>query len=128
MILLFVHQADQNEIEMAKLAKDNSSSQKVKSFADQIIKDHKSADDQIQKYAKNHKIDLDALHRRLSEKSQDQLELERRARAIGSATGEWAWTWENAVRSRAGIKQLSTIFASSRAPNSIGNSPAPWWR
>ena len=82
MILLFIHQADQNEIEMAKLAKDNSSSQKVKNFADQIIKDHKSADEQVQTYAKNHKIDLDALHRRLSEKDQDQIELDRRASAM----------------------------------------------
>jgi putative membrane protein len=104
MILLFIHQADQNEIEMAKLAKDNSSSQKVKNFADQIIKDHKSADEQVQTYAKNHKIDLDALHRRLSEKDQDQIELDRRARAVGSATGEWAWTWEHAVRSESGHK------------------------
>jgi putative membrane protein len=104
MILLFIHHADQNEIEMAKLAKENSSSQKVKSFADQILKDHKTVDDQVQTYAKNHKIDLDALHRRLSQTSQEQIELERRARTVGSATGEWAWTWEHALRSESGHK------------------------
>jgi putative membrane protein len=104
MILLFIHHTDQNEIEMAKLAKDNSSSQKVKSFADQLIKDHKTVDSQVQTYAKDHRIDLDALGRRVSQANQDQLELERRARTVGSATGEWAWTWEHAVRSESAHK------------------------
>ncbi len=88
MILLHIHQANQDEIEMARLAKTNSSSQEVKNFAHQMIKDHKSAEAQVQTYAKNHKIDLDAVHRRLVETRDDRLELERRARTIGSATGE----------------------------------------
>jgi putative membrane protein len=99
MILLHIHQTNQNEIEMARLAKTNSSSQEVKDFAHQMIKDHKSADAQVQTYAKNHKIDLDAVHRRLVETRDDRLELERRARTVGSATGEWAFTWENTLRS-----------------------------
>jgi putative membrane protein len=99
MILLHIHQANQDEIAMAKLAENNSGSQEVKNFAHQMIKDHKSAEAQVQTYAKNHKIDLDAVHRRLVETRDDRLELERRARTIGSATGEWAFTWENTLRS-----------------------------
>jgi predicted outer membrane protein len=107
MILLRIHRADQNQIEIAKLAKDNSSSQEVKDFADQIIKDHQSADDQVQAYATNHKVDLDALHRRLLRASDERLELERRARTIGSATGEWAWTWEDSLRSTKSKRQAA---------------------
>jgi putative membrane protein len=99
MILLHIHQGDQDEIAMARLAKTNSSSQEVKNFAHQIIKDHKSADARVQAYAKDHKLDLEAIHRRLVETRADRLELERSARTIGSATGEWAWTWENTLRS-----------------------------
>src|SRR5205807_2115081 len=54
---------------------------------------------QVQTYAKAHKIDLADLGRRLADMSQEQIRLDRRARAVGSATGEWAWTWEHAIRS-----------------------------
>src|SRR5258708_7252963 len=98
MILLHIHQANQDEIEMARLAKTNSSSQEVKNFAHQMIKDHKSAEAQVQTYAKNHKIDLDAVHRRLVETRDDRLDLERRARTIGSATGQWPFSGKNTLR------------------------------
>jgi len=99
MVLWSIHQGNHNEIAMARLAKDQSVSENVKDFADRTIQDRQSAEAQVQTYAKSHKIDLDDLGRRLAEMSQEQILLERRERTVGSATGEWAWTWERAVQS-----------------------------
>jgi putative membrane protein len=94
-IVSFIHQANLQEIEAAKLAKAKSSSQDVKDFADQMISDHESADEQVRSYAQQHKIDLDGLSRHLKNVDDQRLEQERRSRAVGTATGEWAFTWEN---------------------------------
>src|SRR5438105_2117268 len=69
-------------------------------FANQIVTDHQAADERVRSYAGAHDIDLDTLQRRLAKRNEDRLELERRAKALGTATGEWAWTWENAIRSK----------------------------
>jgi len=99
-ILSFVHQANLHEIEEAKLAKAKSGSQAVKDFADQMVTDHQSADERVGAYARHHNVDLDTLQRRLAMRSEERLESERQVRALGTATGEWAWTWENAIRSK----------------------------
>jgi putative membrane protein len=99
MILWSMHEANQTEIAMARLAKDQSASKNVKEFADRIVNDHQVAESQVQAYARSHKIDLGELGRQLADMSQQQILLERRARSVGSGTGEWAWTWEHAVRS-----------------------------
>jgi putative membrane protein len=99
MVVWSIHQGNQNEIAMAKLAKDQSASKNVKDFADRLIQDHQSAEAQVQAYARSHKIDLAALGRQLVDMTQEQILLERRSRTVGSATGEWAWTWEHALRS-----------------------------
>ena len=99
-IVSFIHQADLLEIEAGKLATAKSSSQSVKDFANQIVTDHQVADERVRSYAGAHDIDLDTLQHRLAKRNEDRLELERRAKALGTATGEWAWTWENAIRSK----------------------------
>lgn len=93
MLLGFLHRANHREIELANLAKDNSSSRQVKDFADRVIKDHQSADEQVLTFAKNHNIDLGAMHSRVSAK-EELTENERRSRAVGSATGEYAFMAE----------------------------------
>lgn len=93
MLLGFIHHVNQREIEMGTLAKENGSSKQVKDFADRIIKDHKSAEEQVQKLANSRHIDLGALHGRAQE-MKDQIESERRSRAVGSATGEYAFMTE----------------------------------
>ena len=95
-IVSLIHQADLQEIEAGKLATAKSSSQSVKDFANQIVTDHQAADERVRSYAGAH----DILQRRLAKRNEDRLELERRAKALGTATGEWAWTWENAIRSK----------------------------
>jgi len=66
MLLGFIHHANQGEIEIANLAKENSSSSQVKNLADRVIKDHKSADDQVRAFANSHNIDLTAVHSQMS--------------------------------------------------------------
>jgi len=99
MVVWSIHQGNQTEIAMANLAKDQSASKNVKDFADRIIQDHRSAEAQVQAYARSHKINLGELARQLADMSREQIELERRARTVGSATGEYAWTWEPAIKS-----------------------------
>jgi len=55
-----IHRANQMEIEMAKLAKENSSSPQVKKFSDRIIDDHKKGDDMVIDLAKRKNIDIKA--------------------------------------------------------------------
>jgi predicted outer membrane protein len=100
LLLTFLHRDNQNEIALAKLAKENGSSKEVKDFADHIVKDHQSADDQVMALAKRKNIDLSAAEREISQMSKERLEEERRSRAVGTATGEWAFTWENELRRR----------------------------
>jgi putative membrane protein len=60
-LLGFIHHANQGEIEMAKLAKDNSKSDQVQKFAERIIKDHEKADEDVKSFAKTHNIDLKSM-------------------------------------------------------------------
>lgn len=85
-----IHHDNQSEIELATLAKQNSSSEAVKKFADRIIADHSKADEQVVALAKSKNIDLPsgAQMARLHQMRQD----ERQARAVGSPTGEYAHT------------------------------------
>jgi len=109
-VVSFIHQANLHEIAAANLAKTKSSSQDVKDFADQMITDHQSADDQLRSYAQAHKIDLDGLRRHLTDVDNQRLEDERESKALGTATGEWAFTWENAnVVRRENAKTLARL-------------------
>jgi putative membrane protein len=92
----FIHQVNLFEIETSKLAQAKSSSQDVKDFAAQMITDHTSADELVRSYAQSKGIDLDALQGQLMQANDVRLQDEREAKTIGSATGEWAFTWENA--------------------------------
>ena len=112
MVAWTMNQGNQDEIAMGKLAKERAADKSVKDFADRIVRDHQSADTQVQSYARTHKIDLGELSRRLADMSQEQVIHERRARAVGSATGEWAWTWEHAARaSSAGRTEMGKLRA-----------------
>jgi putative membrane protein len=97
-IISFIHDTNVFEIEAAKLALSNGSSDEVKSFAKQMINDHQSADAQLRAYAGAHGIDVDQLRSKLDQASQERLEQARRSKTVGSATGEWAWSWENTLR------------------------------
>ena len=99
-VLAFIHQANVFEIEAAKLALANSSSDAVKSFAEEMVKDHQAADAQLRTYGSAHDIDIDSLSNQLDQVDEDRLENERRDKTVGSATGEWAWTWENTLRKK----------------------------
>lgn len=99
-VVSFIHQTNLFEIQAAKLALANSSSDAVKSFAQQMITDHQAADTQVRNYGSAHGIDVDTLGKQLDQVSADRLELARRDREVGSATGEWAWTWENTLQKK----------------------------
>ncbi len=90
-LLGFLHHVNKGEIEMAKLAKDNASSDQVKKFADTMIKDHQNADDQVVAFAKAHNVDLDAMHAQAPGAPGTRMD-ENNSRAVGSATGEYART------------------------------------
>jgi len=92
-----VHQANQEEIQEATLAQQKSQSVAVKEFAKQVLADHQAAEEQVRAYASSRQIDLDAVGRELQKREADRLEYERRSRTVGSATGEWAYTWENTL-------------------------------
>ena len=89
----FIHQTDLDEIEMASLAKDRSSNDAIKSFADQIIKDHRNVDTDLDAFAKAHNIDLKQAtdqyikaSQKLSQIKEDML----LSREVGSPIGEYA--------------------------------------
>ena len=88
-LLAFMHHANQREIDMARLVKEKSDSPQVKAFADRLITDHQAADDRILAFAKGRGLDLEAIRAQVRSAA-ETVELERRARAIGSATGEWS--------------------------------------
>jgi putative membrane protein len=97
-VLGFLHHVNKGEIEMARLAKDNASSDPVKKFAETLIKDHQTADDQVVAFAKTHNVDLDAMHadaagaQRATPGAPGTQMDENNSRAVGSATGEYART------------------------------------
>jgi putative membrane protein len=99
-ILSFIHETNVLEIEAAKQALSSSSSDAVKNLAQQMIDDHQAADAQVRTYAGAHGIDVDQLRSQLDDISQERLEQARRDRTVGSATGEWAWTWGNTLQRR----------------------------
>src|SRR5215472_1014386 len=69
-----LHRSNQYEIAMANLAKDRSSNQAVKDYADLVISDHKKADDELQNASQEiHRDDMDAA----------------RSREVQSASGEY---------------------------------------
>jgi predicted outer membrane protein len=94
MLLGFIHQANQNEISLSKLALQNSSSTQVKDFANRMITDHTQADDQVVAFANSHNIDLPSLEKMTAARAQhqaDRTELANRDKEIGSETGEYAF-------------------------------------
>jgi putative membrane protein len=95
-IVSFIHQANLQDIEAGQLANTRSRSQPVKDYGQQMIADHRSADEQVRSYAEQHNIDLDSLRRHLIAVDDERVEYERRTKAVGSATGEWAYSSENA--------------------------------
>jgi len=96
-VLSFVHEANQSEIQQSVLATDRSDSAGVKDFAALMVTEHTAADQQVRDFASSREIDLNKVRDQLRKRSDDLLELERRARTVGSATGEWAYTWENTL-------------------------------
>lgn len=101
-ILSFIHQTNLFEIQAANLALSNSSSDAVKAFAQDMVKDHQAADQQVRNYGSAHGIDVDALSKTLDRVDADRLQNERSNREVGTATGEWAWTWENTLEKKNG--------------------------
>jgi putative membrane protein len=60
-----LHRSNQYEIAMANLAKDRSSNQAVKDYADLVINDHKKVDDELQNASQErHRDDMDAAQSR----------------------------------------------------------------
>ena len=95
-LLSFIHYANQREIDLAKLGKEKSDSPQVKAFADRLLTDHQAADDRLVTFAKGRGVDLDAVRAR-ARSTAETLEQERRSRAVGSASGEWAFMSEPGV-------------------------------
>jgi predicted outer membrane protein len=94
MLLGFIHQANQNEIALSKLALQNSSSTQVKDFANRMITDHTQADDQVVAFANSHNVDLLSLQQLRAARAKhqaDRTELANRDKEIGSMTGEYAF-------------------------------------
>jgi predicted outer membrane protein len=94
MLLGFIHQANQNEIALSKLALQNSSSTQVKDFANRMIADHTQADDQVVAFASSHNVDLPSLAKMTAARAKHQAErteLANRSKEIGSETGEYAF-------------------------------------
>src|SRR3954469_16263836 len=56
-ILGKLHQINQEEVAAAKLAKDKSSSDPIKSYADELIRDHQNADSKVMDLAKKMNLD-----------------------------------------------------------------------
>ncbi len=100
MTLWSIHEANQNERDVATLAKEKSKSQTVKDVSAKFLDDSRDTDAQIRAYAKKRQIDLDALALQTNREMDDALAGERRSRSIGSATGEYAFTSENVIKTR----------------------------
>src|SRR5229473_4084009 len=74
MLLGFIHQANQNEVALAKLAQQNSSSTQVKDFANRMITDHTQADDQVIAFANSKNVDLPSLTQMTAARAKHQAE------------------------------------------------------
>lgn len=57
-VLVKLHQSDEKEIAMGKLAQKDGKSAEVKSFGKTLVKDHTAADKKVSKLAKEEKIGL----------------------------------------------------------------------
>jgi putative membrane protein len=57
-VLVNLHQSDEKEIAMGKLAQTSGRSAEVKAFGKTLVKDHTAADKKVMKVAKDEKIDL----------------------------------------------------------------------
>lgn len=57
-VLKDLHHANQEEIEMGKIAQDKGQSKDVKKFGKTLVKDHTAADKKVTALAKDEKIDL----------------------------------------------------------------------
>lgn len=57
-VLVSLHQSDEKEIEMGKLAEKNGKAAEVKSFGIALVRDHTAADKKVMKLAKEEKVDL----------------------------------------------------------------------
>jgi putative membrane protein len=104
-VIWFIHQVNDDEIDASTLAQQKTQSDAVKNFANQMIADHQAAEQQVRAYASSHGINLDTLRDQLVQREKNLLEDERRSKTVGSATGEWAFTWENTLRSRDQVRQ-----------------------
>jgi predicted outer membrane protein len=58
-VLAILHQDDQNEIELGKLAQTHAGSKAAKTFGKMLIDDHTAADKKIMAYVKEHDVVLD---------------------------------------------------------------------
>jgi predicted outer membrane protein len=95
-LVYLIYHANEGEIEMANLAKQNGTSAQVKNYADQVIKDHKAEETQVMAFADSHNIDLAAVRHQMQvmrdqkkEQTKRQTLDDNEARGVGSATGEW---------------------------------------
>jgi putative membrane protein len=70
--LIKLHQTNQMEIEMGKLAKKNGGSKQVKSFGDVLIKDHSMADKHIVAFSKKYGVDLTMSSKDEADKAEQQ--------------------------------------------------------
>src|SRR5262249_14218535 len=87
-MLVFLHRANQDEIELANLAKDRSSDKAVKDYADLVIRDHKKADDEVQSFAKSHNVDLRQAARDL-QAALEEIDDAGWSREVQAPTGEY---------------------------------------
>lgn len=115
MVLGFIHQANQNEIALAKLALQNSNSDQVKAFANRMINEHTQADNQVVAFADSHNISLPSAAeiKAVRERQADRQELANRSKEIGSETGEYAFynvgTGGSGFQVQATIDKLSSL-------------------
>src|SRR4051812_15227539 len=59
-VLPKLHQSNQREIEMGKMAEKNGQSKQVKAYGKALVDDHTAADKKVKALAKQEKIDLPA--------------------------------------------------------------------
>ena len=109
-IIALIYRASFYERAEATLAKERSNSAPIKDFAEQILTDQQSADEQLRSYASRQGIDLDALREQIPTWREERLERERRAKTVGSATGEWAYSWENTLPAKDEREQVLTAL------------------
>lgn len=57
-VLMKIHETNQKEVELGKMAESKGSSKEVKEFGKMLVKDHSAADHHLMALAKKEKIDL----------------------------------------------------------------------